>query len=64
VTEEQTQSKTEEEAEEQRRCSSCDRSDTALFTLIIPPIITKKTELCRECLNTVLDNKRRKKSAQ
>jgi hypothetical protein len=64
VTEKPTPQATEEKAEEQRRCSSCDRSDTALFTLIIPPIITEKTELCRECLNTVLDNERRKKSVE
>jgi hypothetical protein len=32
-------------AEEPRKCSSCDAQDTALFTLIIPPIITEKTDL-------------------
>jgi hypothetical protein len=61
VTEKQTLPKTEAEVSEQQKCSSCD-SSTALFTLIIPPIITEKTELCRECLNIVLDNERKKKN--
>ena len=64
MTERQTPPETEAEVSERRKCSSCDKSNTALFTLIIPPIITEKTELCRECLNVVLDNERKKKSAQ
>jgi hypothetical protein len=64
VTDKQTPPKTEAEVSEQRKCSSCDKSNTALFTLIIPPIITEKTELCRECLNRVLDNEKRKKSEE
>jgi hypothetical protein len=60
VTEKQKLPKTEAEVSE-RKFSSCDRSNTALFTLIIPPMITEKTELCRERLNFLLDNERRKK---
>lgn len=45
----------------QRKCSSRDKSNTTLFTLFIPPIITEKTELCKECLNIVFDDERREK---
>ena len=64
MTKKQTPPEREAEVSEQRNCSSCDISNTALFTLIIPPIIREKTELCGESLAVILDNERRKKSAQ
>jgi hypothetical protein len=67
VTEKQTQSKTEVKAEEQRRCSSCDKpdSETVLLTIILPPIIKERQDLCPPCLKIAIDDSTEKgKAAQ
>jgi hypothetical protein len=67
VTERQTQPKTEVEAKEQRRCSSCDKSDseTVLLSIILPPIINERQDLCPPCLKIAIDDSTKKgKAAQ
>ena len=59
--------KTEVKAEEQRRCSSCDKpdSETVLLTIILPPTNTERQELCPSCLRIVIDDSAKKgKAAQ
>jgi hypothetical protein len=62
VTEKQTQSKTEVKAEEQRRCSSCDKpdSETVLLTIILPPVIMERQDLCPPCLRIAIDDSTKK----
>jgi hypothetical protein len=49
--------------EGQRNDSSCGVSETqtALFDVSIPPLV-KRQDLCKICLNVILDNERKKKS--
>jgi hypothetical protein len=66
VTEKQIPPETEVKVEE-RRCSSCDKADseTVLLTIILPPTITEKQELCPSCLRIVIDDSAKKgKAAQ
>jgi hypothetical protein len=65
VTERQTQPKTEEEAKEQRKCSSCDKpdSETVLLTIILPPVIMEKQDLCPPCLRIAIDDSTKKGKA-
>lgn len=51
------------EAEAQgRKCYSCDKpnSETILFTIILPPVILEKQDLCPPCLADVIDNSKKK----
>ena len=52
----------EEEAKEQRRCSSCDKpnSETVLLTIILPPVITERQDLCPPCLRVAMDDSKKK----
>jgi hypothetical protein len=67
VTEKLIPPKTEEEAKEQRRCSSCDKldSETILLTIILPPVIMERQDLCPPCLRIAIDDSTKKgKAAQ
>lgn len=53
--------------EEIRYCSNCDRSsiDVTLLTIILPPIIMEKQDLCHDCLALAIDSSRKSgKAAQ
>ncbi len=57
----------EEEAEEQRKCFSCDKpdSETFLLEIILPPTIMERQELCPPCLKIAIDDSKKKvKGAQ
>lgn len=62
MTERQTQPKTEAKAEEQRKCSSCDKldSETLLLEIILPPTIMERQELCPPCLKIAIDDSKKK----
>jgi len=62
VIERQTQPKTEAKAEEQRKCSSCDKpdSETVLLTIILPPVIMERQEFCPPCLRIAIDDSKKK----
>jgi hypothetical protein len=52
------------EKEDQPRCSTCDKpnTDTALFHILLPPLITERgTYLCRPCLMVAIDNSKKMK---
>jgi hypothetical protein len=51
-----------EEAKEQRRCSSCDKpdSETVLLTIILPPVIMERQDLCPPCLRIAIDDSTKK----
>lgn len=62
--EKQTPQETEAEV---RKCYSCDKPDneTILLTIILPPVIMEKQDLCPPCLAIVIDNSKKKgKGAQ
>lgn len=42
-------------------CSNCNRSslDVTLLTIILPPIIMEKQDLCHDCLSLTIDNSRK-----
>jgi hypothetical protein len=53
--------------EKTRYCSNCERSeiDVALLTIILPPIIMEKQDLCHDCLALAIDSSRKSgKAAQ
>jgi hypothetical protein len=58
VTEKLIPQETEVKAEEQRRCSSCDKpdSETVLLTIILPPVINERQGLCPPCLKIEIDD--------
>jgi hypothetical protein len=62
VTEKLIPQETEEEAKEQRRCSSCDKpdSETVLLTIILPPVIMERQDLCPPCLRIAIDDSTKK----
>jgi hypothetical protein len=67
VTEKLIPQETEEEAKGQRRCSSCDKpnSETVLLTIILPPVINERQDLCPPCLRIAIDDSAKKgKAAQ
>jgi hypothetical protein len=50
-----------------RRCYSCDKSDSeaVLLTIILPPVIMERQELCPPCLKVAIDDSKKKgKAAQ
>jgi hypothetical protein len=66
MTDKQLRPKTEAEVKE-RRCYSCDKpdSETVLLTIILPPTITERQELCPPCLRIAIDDSAKKgKAAQ
>jgi hypothetical protein len=67
VTDKLIPQETEEETKEQRRCSSCDKpnSETVLLTIILPPVINERQDLCPPCLRIAIDDSAKKgKAAQ
>jgi hypothetical protein len=50
---------------EQRRCYSCDKPDTetTLLTIILPPTIRERQDLCPPCLAIAIDNSKKKDKA-
>jgi hypothetical protein len=67
VTDKLIPQETEEEAKEQQRCSSCDKpnSETVLLTIILPPVINERQDLCPPCLRIATDDSAKKgKAAQ
>jgi hypothetical protein len=65
VTEKLIPQETEEEAKEQRRCSSCDKpnNETVLLTIILPPVIMEKQNLFPPCLRNAIDDSAKKGKA-
>ena len=65
MTEKLIPQETEVKAEEQRRCSSCDKpdSETVLLTIILPPVINERKDLCPPCLRNAIDNSAKKGKA-
>ena len=53
--EKQTPQETEAEV---RKCYSCDKPDaeTVLLTIVLPPVIMEKQDLCPPCLKTAIDD--------
>jgi hypothetical protein len=52
------------EIEDQQRCSTCDKpnTETALFHILLPPLITERgTYLCKPCLMVAIDNSKKMK---
>jgi hypothetical protein len=52
---------------EWRRCYSCDEpdSETVLLTIILPPVIMERQDLCPPCLRIAIDDSnKRGKAAQ
>ena len=50
-----------------RRCSTCDKPDTeiALLTIILPPVIMERQDLCHDCLKVAIDDSKKSgKAAQ
>jgi hypothetical protein len=47
---------------EERRCSSCDKpdSETVLLTIILPPVIMERQDLCPPCLAIAIDDSKKK----
>jgi hypothetical protein len=47
--------------EGERNCSSCgiSESQTILFRILLPPMITIPTELCQSCLKTAMDDSKK-----
>jgi hypothetical protein len=45
-------------AEEIRRCATCDKpdSETILFTIILPPTIMERQDLCPACVKLAIDD--------
>jgi hypothetical protein len=62
VIKKQTPPKTEAEEVQGRKCYSCDKpdSETVLFTIILPPVILEKQDLCPPCLAVAIDFLKRK----
>jgi hypothetical protein len=60
VTEKQIPPKTEAEVQG-RRCSSCDKPDTetGLLSIILPPVIMERQDLCGPCLKTAIDDSKK-----
>jgi hypothetical protein len=58
VTEKPIPQETEVKAEEQRRCYSCDKpdSETVLLTIVLPPTITERQDLCPPCSRIAIDD--------
>jgi hypothetical protein len=48
-----------------RKCSACDKPDTetVLLTIILPPIIPKRQDLCPPCLAIAIDNAKKRGKA-
>jgi hypothetical protein len=46
---------------ESRKCYSCNRpdSETVLLTIILPPIIMERQDLCPPCLAVAIDDSRK-----
>lgn len=61
MTEKQTLPETEAEVQG-RRCYSYDRpnSETALLTIILPPVIVEKQDPCPPCLAVAINNSKKK----
>lgn len=51
---------TNKENKDIQYCSNCSRSsiDVALLTVILPPIIMEKQDLCHDCLSLAIDSSR------
>jgi hypothetical protein len=46
-----------------RQCSACGKPDieTALLTIILPPLIRERTDLCEPCLSVAISSNKHKK---
>jgi hypothetical protein len=64
MTHEQRRPETQAEAES-RRCYSCDKTDseTVLLTIILPPVIMERQDLCPPCLAIAIDDSRKRSKA-
>ena len=47
-----------------RECAGCGKpaSDLGLFSIILPPLIKERTNLCKPCLVIAIDHSRKKVS--
>jgi hypothetical protein len=65
MTNKQRQPRTEAEAEE-RQCHSCGKpdSETVLLTIILPPIIMERQDLCPPCLAVAIDDSKKKEKGK
>jgi hypothetical protein len=56
----QRRSETQSEAES-RKCYSCNKpdSETVLLTIILPPTIMERQDLCPPCLAVAIDDSRK-----
>jgi hypothetical protein len=46
--------------EEIRKCSVCDKSNVALFNILLPPTIREPVDLCEPCLKVAIDDSKKK----
>jgi hypothetical protein len=65
MTDKQLRPKTEAEVKE-RRCYSCDKpdSETVLLTIILPPAIMERHDLCPPCLVVAIDDSKKKEKGK
>lgn len=61
MTNKQQPPRTEAEAEE-RKCYSCDKpdSETVLLTIILPPVIMERQDLCPPCMAIAIDDSKKR----
>jgi hypothetical protein len=47
----------------ERQCSACGKpdSETVLLTIILPPLIMERTDLCEPCLSVAISSSKHKK---
>jgi hypothetical protein len=53
--------------DDQRQCNSCGKpdSETVLLTIILPPTIMERQEVCPACIAVIIDDSKKKgKAAQ
>ena len=60
MTDKQTPPKTEAKVQGPK-CSSCDRPDTetGLLSIILPPVIVERQDLCPPCLKQAIDDSKK-----
>ena len=61
MTDKQTPPKTKAAEVQGRKCSSCDKSDTetGLLSIILPPVIMERQDLCPPCLKQAIDDSKK-----
>ena len=62
MTDKQKPPKTKAAEVQERKCYSCNKpdSETVLFTIILPPIIQEKQDLCSPCLAVAINHSKEK----